>query len=113
MDPDIGDLDQGDVLIEDGAIVAVGRDLGGAGAEVLDWGGKIVIPSFVNPNHHMFQTALRSYWADALDVDYFLQSRTGAEALFHQYTPDDVYRGEFAGALENMSAGTTTVVDTS
>jgi cytosine/adenosine deaminase-related metal-dependent hydrolase len=113
MDPDIDDLDHGDVLIEDGAIVAVGRDLGSAGAEILHCGGKIVIPGFVNSHHHMFQTALRSYWADALDIDYFLQSRTGAKALFHQYTPEDVYRGGFAGALENLSAGTTTVVDTS
>jgi cytosine/adenosine deaminase-related metal-dependent hydrolase len=113
MDPNVGDFDRGDVLIEDGAIAAVGRDLPAGDAEVLDCAGKIVLPGFVNTHHHMFQTALRSYWADALDIDYFLQSRAGDEALFHQYTPEDVYWGEFGGALENLSAGTTTVVDTS
>jgi len=113
MDPDVGDFERGDVLIEDGAILGVGRDLSTADADVVDCADKIVVPGFVNSHHHMFQTALRNYWADALDLDYFLQSRTGNAALFHQYTPSDVYWGELAGGLENLAAGTTTVVDTS
>ncbi|MEU5761197.1 amidohydrolase family protein [Nocardia sp. NPDC047648] len=112
MDENLGDHERGDVLIEDGRIVEVGQDLQ-ADAQVLDCAGKIVLPGFVNSHHHMFQTALRSYWADALDLDYFMQSRAGADALFHQYTPEDVYWGQFGGALENLAAGTTTVVDTS
>ncbi|WP_280377126.1 amidohydrolase family protein [Nocardia wallacei] len=112
MDEDLGDHDRGDVLIEDGRIVQVGPDVH-AEARVLDCSGKIVLPGFVNSHHHMFQTALRSYWSDALELDYFLQSRSGADALFHQYTPEDVYWGEFGGALENLAAGTTTVVNTS
>ncbi|NUT34266.1 MAG: amidohydrolase family protein [Hamadaea sp.] len=113
MDPNVGDFDRGDVLIENGAIVAVGRELPVGDAEVFDCTEKIVLPGFVNTHHHMFQTALRAYWADALDIDYFLQSRAGDEALFHQYTPEDVHWGEFGGSLQNLSAGTTTVVDTS
>ena len=113
MDPSVGDLTSGDVLIDDGVIVEVGPGLPAAGAEVIDCDGKIVLPGFVNSHHHMFQTALRNYWSDALDMDYFLQSRTGEAALFHQYAPADVYWGELGGALENLAAGTTTVVDTS
>ena len=113
MDADVGDFERGDVLIEDGAVAAVGPDLARADAEVVDCAGKIVLPGFVNSHHHMFQTALRAYWSDALDLDYFLQSRVGENALFHQYRPDDVYWGELGGALENLAAGTTTVVDTS
>ncbi|WP_324192189.1 amidohydrolase family protein [Nocardia brasiliensis] len=112
MDDEIGDFDKADVLIDNGEIVAVGRDLHSA-AKVVDCAGKIVIPGFVNSHHHMFQTALRSFWSDALEIDYFLQSRTGEDALFHQYTPEDVYWGEYGGALECLAAGTTTVVDTS
>lgn len=112
MDDDIGDLAHGDVLIEAGKISRVGVDLD-AEANVLDCTDKIVLPGFVNSHLHMFQTALRAYWSDALAEDYFMQSRTGRDALFHQYTPEDVYWGELAGALENLSAGTTTVVDTS
>ncbi|MDT5068703.1 MAG: 5-methylthioadenosine/S-adenosylhomocysteine deaminase [Mycobacterium sp.] len=112
MDDDIGDLARGDVLIDDGVIIRVGVDIT-ADARVLDCAGKIVLPGFVNSHLHMFQTALRGYWSDALADDYFSQSRTGRDALFHHYTPEDVYWSEFVGALENLSAGTTTVVDTS
>jgi 5-methylthioadenosine/S-adenosylhomocysteine deaminase len=112
MDDEIGDLARGDVLVEHGVISRVGVDLN-VEAHVLDCADKIVLPGFVNSHLHMFQTALRAYWSDALAEDYFTQSRTGRDALFHQYTPEDVYWGELAGALENLSAGTTTVVDTS
>jgi 5-methylthioadenosine/S-adenosylhomocysteine deaminase len=112
MDPAIGDLDRGDVLVKDGAIVQVGRDLN-VEAEIIDCSGKVVLPGFVNSHQHLFQTALRSYWADALEIDYFTQSRTGSNAIFHHYTPDDVYWGYYVGALENLAAGTTMIVDTS
>jgi 5-methylthioadenosine/S-adenosylhomocysteine deaminase len=112
MDDNIGDLARGDVLIENGEISRVGVDLG-AEADVLDCADKIVLPGFVNSHLHMFQTALRAYWCDAVAEDYFTRSRTGRDGLFHQYTPEDVYWGELGGALENLSAGTTTVVDTS
>lgn len=116
MDPEIGDLRCADVLIEDDRIAQVGTGLAAdadADAEILDCTGKIVIPGFVNSHQHMFQTALRSYWADATAADYFTQSRSGTSGIFHHYTPGDVYCGELAGALENLAAGTTTVVDTS
>jgi 5-methylthioadenosine/S-adenosylhomocysteine deaminase len=112
MDPEVGDLVVGDVLIEDSTIRDVGSDLGTDG-EVIDCSGCIVIPGFVNSHIHMFQTALRGYWTDALAPDYFAQSRGGPGAIFHKYTPDDVYIGEYAGALECLNAGITTVVDTS
>lgn len=112
MDPEIGDLVTGDVLIEGTKITAVGPRLT-SDAPVLDCTGRIVIPGFVNSHHHMFQTALRGYWADALSTDYFTQSRHGETAVFHMYTPEDVYWGQYAGALEQINAGTTTVVDTS
>jgi 5-methylthioadenosine/S-adenosylhomocysteine deaminase len=104
MDPAIGDLDRGDVLVNDGEIAQVGRDLD-VEAEIIDCTGKIVLPGFINSHQHLFQTALRSYWADALEIDYFTQPRTGSNAIFHNYTPDDVYWGYYVGALENLAAG--------
>jgi len=112
MDPDVGDFEAGDVLIEGSSILAVGEALQADAAEV-DCSGCIVMPGFVNSHHHTFQTALRSYWTDALAVDYFTASRQGERAVFHVYEPSDVYWGEYAGALEQLNAGTTTVVDTS
>ncbi len=104
MDPVVGDLESGgDVLIDDGVIVEVGSGIPAAEAEVIDCAGKIVLPGFVNSHHHMFQTALRNYWSDALDMDYFLQSRTGEDALFHQYAPADVYWGGAGGEPSRTS----------
>ncbi|MEV7091189.1 amidohydrolase family protein [Streptomyces sp. NPDC093085] len=112
MDDAIGDFSTGDILIEDGRIVSVGPGLA-ADARTVDCRGKIVIPGFVNSHIHMFQTALRSYWSDALAADYFRQSREGAGAILHHYTPEDVYWSMLAAGLECLGAGITTVVDTS
>ena len=112
MDPAIGDFTTADVLIQGTKIRAVGVRLT-ADAPALDCTGRIIVPGFVNSHHHMFQTALRGSWSDALSEDYFTQSRQGEKAVFHVYTPEDVYWGQYAGALEQVSAGTTTVVDTS
>jgi 5-methylthioadenosine/S-adenosylhomocysteine deaminase len=112
MDPDVGDLPSGDVLIEGTQILDIGEDLGRDGI-VIDCNGCIVLPGFVNSHIHMFQTALRGYWADALAPQYFSQSRNGQDALFHKYLPEDVYLGEYVGALECLNAGITTAVDTS
>ena len=73
-------FDRADVLIEGGASLSVRRDLAAAHADVLDRAGKVVLPGFVNSHHHVFQTALRLFWSDGLDLD-FLQSRAGEQAL--------------------------------
>lgn len=112
MDPDVGDFANADVLVEGSKIRAVGPHLQ-TDAPTLDCTGRIIVPGFVNSHHHTFQTALRGYWADALASDYFTQSREGETAVFHVYEPEDVYWGQYAGALEQLNAGTTTLVDTS
>jgi len=51
LDPKVGDFENGDVLIEGKKIVAVGRNLNAA-AVVVDAGGMIVMPGFVDSHHH-------------------------------------------------------------
>jgi cytosine/adenosine deaminase-related metal-dependent hydrolase len=50
MDPELGDLARGDVLVSGSTITAVGADLhdhpGAAGATVVDTTGRIVAPRF-------------------------------------------------------------------
>ncbi|WP_371564077.1 amidohydrolase family protein [Streptomyces canus] len=107
MDPAIGDLPQGDVLIEDGKIAAVDREIG-ADAEVLDMTGRIVIPGFVDTHRHTWEASIRNVAPDATLDDYFVDILDTFAPL---YTPEDVYAANLAGSLECLNAGITTLVD--
>ncbi|MEU5317300.1 amidohydrolase family protein [Streptomyces sp. NPDC021056] len=107
MDPDIGDLPRGDVLIEDGRIAAVRPEIS-ADAEVLDMTGRIVIPGFVDTHRHTWEASIRGVAPDATLDDYFVDILDTFAPL---YTPEDVYAANLAGALECLNAGITTLVD--
>ncbi|MER5831095.1 amidohydrolase family protein [Streptomyces sp. NPDC002130] len=107
MDPGIGDLPQGDVLVEDGRIAAVEPEIS-ADAEVLDMSGHIVIPGFVDTHRHTWEASIRGVAPDATLDDYFVDILDTFAPL---YTPEDVYAGNLAGALECINAGITTLVD--
>ena len=53
IDPASGLDGPADVLIEDGLIQAVGRDLDRAGAEVFDAAGLVVAPGFIDMHVHL------------------------------------------------------------
>ncbi|HEX3361729.1 MAG TPA: amidohydrolase, partial [Solirubrobacterales bacterium] len=55
LDPRLGDIREGDILIEDDALVAVGPNLGVTDAEVIDGRGQIAIPGFANTHLHTWQ----------------------------------------------------------
>ncbi|WP_369274795.1 amidohydrolase family protein [Streptomyces sp. R11] len=107
MDPAVGDLPQGDVLIEDGRITAVEPDIS-ADAEVLDMTGRIVIPGFVDTHRHTWEASIRNVAPDATLDDYFVDILDSFAPL---YTPEDVYAANLAGSLECLNAGITTLVD--
>ena len=58
LDPQLGDL-RGDVLIDAGRIVAVGKNLDATSAQVVDASGLIVLPGFVDSHRHLWQSSLR------------------------------------------------------
>jgi 5-methylthioadenosine/S-adenosylhomocysteine deaminase len=107
MDPEIGDLPKGDVLIEDDRIVAVQPEIS-ADAEVIDAAGFIVIPGFVDTHRHTWETAIRGCAPNSTLDDYFV-------GVLDYYAPvyraEDVYHSNLAGALECINAGITTLVD--
>ena len=60
MDAQLGELPQGDVLIENGRIAAIAPRLDRAeGAETIDAAGMIVMPGLINGHLHTWQSALR------------------------------------------------------
>jgi 5-methylthioadenosine/S-adenosylhomocysteine deaminase len=107
MDPDIGDLPTGDVLIEDGRIAAVAPGLD-ADAEVVDCTGRIVVPGFVDTHRHTWEAAIRNCAPNATLDDYFVEV---LDTFAPVYRAQDVYASNLAGALECLNAGITTLVD--
>ena len=64
VDPAVGDFETGDVLIEDGAIAAVGATSSAGDAEVIDATDRIVMPGFVDTHRHTWQALLRNIASD-------------------------------------------------
>src|SRR5690606_29927785 len=105
MDPDVGDLPRGDVLIEDDRIVAVQPEIS-ADAEVIDVTGFIVSPGFVVSHRHPREAAIRGC-APNSTLDYYF---TGVLDYYAPvYRPEHVYSSNLAGALECLNAGITTL----
>src|SRR5689334_5677454 len=107
VDPALGDLPSGDVLIEDDRIVAVQNDIS-ADAEVVDATGFIVIPGFIDSHRHTWEAAIRGVAPNATLDDYFVEI---LDTFAPHYRPEDVYNSNLAGALECLNAGITTLVD--
>ncbi|TMR40628.1 amidohydrolase family protein [Actinomadura geliboluensis] len=108
MDPAIGVVPRGDVLIQDGTITAVGPELDVTDAEVLDVTGHVVAPGMVDTHRHTWQTQARAICADWSLADYFYGIRL---AVSPAYTAADVHLGNKLGALEALNAGVTTILD--
>jgi 5-methylthioadenosine/S-adenosylhomocysteine deaminase len=108
MDPDVGDIPHGDVFVEDGKIVDVGRDLGVTDAETVDASGMIVMPGFVDTHRHTWQTPVRGV-LPSCTLDHYFAVMLGQVGGF--YRPEDVYVGDWAGSLEALNAGVTTLLD--
>lgn len=112
MDPQLGDLDGGDVLVQDGRIVAVGRNLAalatqaGSAAQRIDARGKVVLPGFVDTHSHLYVTTMRGQFRNAQGKFFPVSSRLAAAM-----TADDVGIAMQLGALELLSGGITTTAD--
>jgi cytosine/adenosine deaminase-related metal-dependent hydrolase len=109
MDDTIGVVADADVTVEGDRIVSVGSAERSPDTDVtVDGRGFIVVPGFVNAHLHTWQTALRGIAGDWTLPEYFRWTHAGLAALF---TPDDIYHGTLAGALNQLNCGTTTLAD--
>lgn len=111
VDPSVGNLSKGDVLIEGSRIAAVGQDLDATGAEVIDASGTVVMPGFVDTHRHMWEGILRN-----IGVDVPLEGPSSYLAfvlgtLAPAYRPEDVYAGNLISAVGAINAGVTTALD--
>nr|WP_162689384.1 amidohydrolase family protein [Streptomyces sp. ST1020] len=108
MDPERGDLPDTDILVRDGRIADIGTRLPARGADVVEAGGRIVVPGFVDTHQHVWQGFLHGLAADWSFARYMREVRGGYGGCFG---PEEAYLGSLLGGLESISAGVTTVVD--
>ncbi len=109
LDPDIGQLEEADILIDDGEIVEIGHGLTASNAEEIDATGQIVLPGFVDSHIHLAQTQVRGIAGNwSLMGEYFEHMLGNITGL---YQPEDMYLGGLFGALEKLYTGTTTALD--
>jgi len=108
MDETVGEWPGGDVLIEDGLITAVDASIDAEDAEVVDVSRHVVLPGFVDTHRHTWQTPFRGVCADWTLEDYFRGVRM---SISPNCSAEDVYAGNYVGALEALEAGVTTILD--
>ena len=108
MDPAIGDLALGDVLIEGTTIHDVAPRIDAPHAEIVDASGCLVLPGLVNAHQHTWQTALRGVAGNWTILEYFHHVHAG---LATKFGPEDIYIATLVGALNQINCGATTLVD--
>jgi cytosine/adenosine deaminase-related metal-dependent hydrolase len=113
MDPAIGTLTSGDVLIEGDVIAAVGPDLRVRGtladAVVVDARGCVVTPGFVDTHRHAWEAQLRRIMPDVDDLAGYVTTTLLGYAP--AYRPADMYTGTRLAALTALDGGITTMLD--
>ena len=104
VDPALGTLPKADILMRDGAIVAVAPELSADGAEIIDASNMIVMPGFVDSHYHMWSTLGRNFISD-YGFEYFPAKWATSEL----YGAEDFYNSVMLGLAELANSGVTTV----
>jgi 5-methylthioadenosine/S-adenosylhomocysteine deaminase len=111
MDPKVGDLAKGDVLIQGKKILAVAAELKApAQTQVIDAANTIVIPGFVDAHRHSWEGQLRRIIPDGAIAAYMATTHQG---FARYYRPHDMYVGNLITALGCIDAGITCIIDNS
>ena len=108
VDPAIGDLQNGDILIAGDLIKEIGVGLDATDADVIDGTGMIAIPGLINAHIHTWQTGLRGIAGGWTSKDYHANIH---RKIAMSYTAEAMYLGNLIGALGQISAGSTTIFD--
>jgi 5-methylthioadenosine/S-adenosylhomocysteine deaminase len=108
LDKSIGELDAADILIDNGAIVAVGRDLAVTDADVIDATNKLAVPGLIDTHRHAWETLTRSLISEG---DLAVYIKLMFDTLGLHFRPQDVYIGNLLGAVGALNSGITTMLD--
>ncbi|MER5495351.1 amidohydrolase family protein [Streptomyces sp. NPDC002454] len=111
MDPDLGDLTTGDILVTGDRITAVGPDLSDRIApdtEVIPARGMIAIPGLIDTHMHAWQTPLKGLHAQGWTGEDY---QNEVFYLREHFAPEDIYDATVSGTTQMLDAGVTGVLD--
>jgi 5-methylthioadenosine/S-adenosylhomocysteine deaminase len=111
MDPKIGNLVKGDVLVEGTQIVNVAAEVKAPPqVQLINAANTIIIPGFVDAHRHSWEGQLRRIIPNGA-IDAYMATTHQGFARF--YRPHDMYVGNLITALGCIDAGITCVIDNS
>jgi cytosine/adenosine deaminase-related metal-dependent hydrolase len=111
MDTKVGDLVQGDVLIEGTKIAAIAPSLNAEGAQVIDAHNMIIAPGFVDSHRHSWEGQLRRINPNSPTLPDYMNATHLSFAK--AYRPKDHYVGNYITAIGCIDAGITCMIDNS
>jgi cytosine/adenosine deaminase-related metal-dependent hydrolase len=98
-----------DILIEAGAITAIGENLANDGAKIIEGRGKFIYPGLVNTHHHLLQAFSRNIPAiqssELFDWLLYLYN------VWSQVNPEYIYYSSLVAMGEFVKYGGTTMFD--
>lgn len=104
MDPQLGEIPNGDIHVRNGAIVAVGHHLAARGAETVKADGMIALPGLIETHWHMWGAVARNMAGPTKQTGYYYLSRLVGKF----FKPEDNARGVRLALAEGLNSGITT-----
>ncbi|WP_127495150.1 5'-deoxyadenosine deaminase [Paenibacillus glycanilyticus] len=99
----------GDVLVKDNKIAQIGPNIQENEVDrVIDAGGKVLLPGFIQTHIHLCQTLFRGRADDLELIDWLRQRIWPLEAAHNE---ESVYYSALLGIGELIRSGTTTILD--
>ncbi|MBB5985368.1 amidohydrolase family protein [Sphingobium lignivorans] len=109
MDPAHGEILGGDVLLDGGKIVAVGKGLTADGAEIIDARGMILMPGMIDSHRHVWEGMDNGVVAKiSKTVNYYNEYKLRTMV---SYTPEDAWLAQYASAIQAIDSGVTSLID--
>jgi cytosine/adenosine deaminase-related metal-dependent hydrolase len=109
MDPKLGEIAGGDVLLDGGRIVAVGKGLSAASAEIVDGRGMILMPGMIDAHRHVWEGMDNGVIAKiSRTINNYNEYKLRTMVC---YTPEDAWLAQYASAVQAIDSGVTSLVD--
>ena len=110
MDPTLGEVAKGDVLIEGGKIAAIGPNLSASDATVMDATGMILMPGMNDGHRHVWE---------CIEAGRLVKTHPAGYSTYQSWkmkvmaclTPEDHYMANYIGGLQCVDSGVTGVLD--